>query len=70
MNSNKCKINLEDDSLEMANGDRIYVTMKGGDHAKTYNISRMMLNQKVTIDLHQIAFVSVRLDNPAALTWT
>ena len=69
LKSNKWKIDLEDDSLEMANGDKIYATMEGGHYEKRYNVSRVMLNRKVTIDPHQIAFVSVRLDNPAAVTY-
>ena len=41
----------------------------GGHHEKRYNVSWVMLNRKVTIDPHQIAFVSVRLDSPAAVTY-
>ena len=39
LKQHKCRIDLEEDSLEMQNGDNIYATMKGGDPTKRYNVS-------------------------------
>ena len=68
LKQHKCRIDLED-SLEMQNGDKIYATMKGGDPTKRYNVSRVTLSKKVKIPPHSVQFVSVKIQNPAEVTY-
>ena len=62
---NKCKINLEEDSLELNGMEKIFAVMKGETSDKRYHVSRVMLTKKTTIPPHSIKFVSVKLQNPA-----
>ena len=66
---NKCKINLEDDSLELNGTEKIFAVMKGETSDKRYHVSRVLLTKKTTIPPHSIKFVSVKLQNPADVVY-
>ena len=66
---NKCKINLEDDSLELNGTEKIFVVMKGETSDKRNHVSRVLLTKKTTIPPHSIKFVSVKLQNPADVVY-
>ena len=65
----KCKIDPEDDSLEIGKQDKVFVVMKGdvGDH--WYRASQVTLSKKTKIPPHSMRFVSVKVQNPAPVTY-
>ena len=65
----QCKINLEDDSLELNGTEKIFAVMKGEKSDKRYHVSRVLLAKKTTVPPHSIKVVSVKLQNPADVVY-
>ena len=68
LKKHKCKIDLEDDSLEIGRHDKVFAVMKG-DTDQRYHISRVTLTKKTKIPSHSMQFVSVKVQNPAPVMY-
>ena len=68
LKKHKCKIDLEDDSLEIEKRDKVFAVMKG-DTEQRYHVSRVTLTKKTKIPPHSMQFVSVKVQNPAPVTY-
>ena len=68
LKKHKCKIDLEDDSLEISRHDKVFAVMKG-DTDQRYHISRVTLTKKTKIPPHSMRFVSVKVQIPAPVTY-
>ena len=69
LKKNQCKINLEDDLLELNGTEKIFAVMKGEKSDKRYHVSRVLLAKKTTVPPHSIKVVSVKLQNPADVVY-
>ena len=68
LTKHKCKIDLKDDSLEIEKRDKVFAVMKG-DTDQRYHVSRVTLMKKTKIPPHSMRFVSVKVQNPAPVTY-
>ena len=69
LKTNQCKINLEDDSLELNGNEKIFAVMKDEKSDKRYHVSRVLMAKKATVPPHSIKVVSVKLQNPAGVVY-
>ena len=65
LKGHKCKIDLEEDILEMGTGERIHASMKTNDVRGTYHVSRVLMHKKVSIPANTMKVVAGKLENPA-----
>ena len=65
LKSVKCKIDLDGNNLELANGDRIPATMKRNTDSDAVHVSRVLLHRKTTIPPKSMKLVRATLESPA-----
>ena len=65
LKGHKCKIDLEEDILEMETGERIHASMKTNDVRGTYHVSRVLMHKRVSIPANTMKVVAGKLENPA-----
>ena len=65
LKSVKCKIDLDGNNLELANGDRIPATMKRNTDSDAVHVSRVLLLLKTTIPPKSMKLVRATLESPA-----
>ena len=65
LKSVKCKIDLDGNNLELANGDRISATMKGNTDSEAVHVSRVLLHRNTTIPPKSMKLVRATLESPA-----
>ena len=65
LKSVKCKIDLDGNNLELANGDRIPATMKRNTDSDAVHVSRVLLHRKTTIPPKSMKLVRAMLESPA-----
>ena len=65
LKSVKCKIDLDGNNLELANGDRIPATMKRNADGEAVHVSRVLLHRKTTIPPKSMKLVKAKLESPA-----
>ena len=65
LKSVKCKIDLDGNNLEVANGDRIPATMKRNADGEAVHVSRVLLHRKTTIPPKSMKLVKAKLESPA-----
>ena len=65
LRGHKCKIDLEEDILEMGTGERIHASMKTKDVRGTYHVSRVLMHKWVSIPANTMKVVAGKLENPA-----
>ena len=65
LKSVKCKIDLDGNNLELANGDRIPATMKRNTDSDAVHVSRVLLHRKTIIPPKNMKLVRATLEGPA-----
>ena len=65
LKSVKCKIDLDGNNLELANGDRIPATLKRNTDSGAVHVSRVLLHRKTTIPPKSMKLVRATLESPA-----
>ena len=54
LKGNRCKIDLEEDVMEMGTAERIPASMKTNDERGTYHVSKVLMHKKVSIPANNI----------------
>ena len=65
LKSVKCKIDLDGNNLDLANGDRIRATMKRNADGEAVHVSWVLLHRKTTIPPKSMKLVKAKLESPA-----